>query len=177
MNTRIIAVDMPNDESVSIRWRTYLTTVDDIESKTGFDFLSAVPKKIQTVIEARKDTDSDPAENAADKTTEDKSTSTKSASGDKVYMLGPKGGCYYLTASGNKKYVDQKFCQTGSSAGSIEEKKPVPEQSKTSPESKPPASKSNSDWRTYIKGERGGCYYISSSGKKVYVKNKELCNQ
>lgn len=54
--TRIIAVDMPNDATVSSRWRTYLTTVDEIEEKTGYDFLSTVTKKIQSVIEAKKDT-------------------------------------------------------------------------------------------------------------------------
>jgi endonuclease G len=54
--TRIIAVDMPNDATVSSRWRTYLTTVDDIEEKTGYDFLSTITAKIQAVIEAKKDT-------------------------------------------------------------------------------------------------------------------------
>ena len=29
--------------------------------------------------------------------------------------------------------------------------------------------------RTYLKGPRGGCYYVSPSGNKTYV-NKELCN-
>jgi endonuclease YncB( thermonuclease family) len=32
-----------------------------------------------------------------------------------------------------------------------------------------------SDGRTYIKGERGGCYYLNSSGKKTYV-DRSLCN-
>ncbi len=46
---------MPNDATVSSRWRTYLPTVDDIEEKTGYDFLSTVTDKIQSVIEAKKD--------------------------------------------------------------------------------------------------------------------------
>jgi endonuclease G len=54
-NTRVIAANMPNDESVSERWRTYLTTVDDIESKTGYDFLLPVSKKTQKIIESRID--------------------------------------------------------------------------------------------------------------------------
>ena len=29
--------------------------------------------------------------------------------------------------------------------------------------------------RTYILGPRGGCYYVSDSGSKVYVKDKSLC--
>lgn len=31
--------------------------------------------------------------------------------------------------------------------------------------------------RTYILGPRGGCYYINSSGSKVYVKDKSLCGK
>lgn len=54
-NTRVIAVDMPNEERLSRRWRTYLTTVDDIEEKTGFDFLSTVSEEIQSAIESRRD--------------------------------------------------------------------------------------------------------------------------
>ena len=29
--------------------------------------------------------------------------------------------------------------------------------------------------RTYVKGPKGGCYYVAASGRKTYV-NKELCN-
>lgn len=53
--TRIIAVDMPNDETVSSRWRTYITTVDRIEEKTGYDFLSKVANRIESVVESKKD--------------------------------------------------------------------------------------------------------------------------
>lgn len=181
--TRIIAVDMPNDETVSVRWRTYLTTVDDIEKKTGFDFLSLVPKKIQSVIEATKDTSLDAGETGVDNTTgdksTDKSTTKKTDSGDRVYMMGTKGGCYYLTASGKKSYVDKKFCENAPAASDSKEKKEikhVPEQPKALPDKKTAPGKSSSDERTYIKGERGGCYYINSSGKKTYV-DKEKCNQ
>lgn len=27
------------------------------------------------------------------------------------YLLGPKGGCYYINAQGNKTYVDKKHCK------------------------------------------------------------------
>ncbi len=50
--TRVIAVDMPNVQSVSAQpWHHYKTTVDAIEEKTKLDFLSTVPVKIQAVIE------------------------------------------------------------------------------------------------------------------------------
>jgi endonuclease YncB( thermonuclease family) len=34
----------------------------------------------------------------------------------------------------------------------------------------------STDERKYIRGSRGGCYYVSASGKKVYVA-RELCDQ
>ncbi|HQZ94705.1 MAG TPA: nuclear transport factor 2 family protein [Pyrinomonadaceae bacterium] len=37
------------------------------------------------------------------------------------------------------------------------------------------ASAKTVDGRTYLKGSRGGCYYLNSSGNKVYV-DKGLCN-
>jgi ketosteroid isomerase-like protein len=36
-------------------------------------------------------------------------------------------------------------------------------------------AKSSSAGRTYVKGPRGGCYYLNSSGSKVYV-DKSFCN-
>ncbi|TVZ28611.1 DNA/RNA endonuclease G (NUC1) [Gillisia sp. Hel_I_86] len=54
-NTRVIAIDMPNSQSVSSDWTQYKTTVDDIEMKTGYDFFNLVPDNIENVIEARVD--------------------------------------------------------------------------------------------------------------------------
>ncbi|XZF12644.1 DNA/RNA non-specific endonuclease [Chitinophagaceae bacterium MMS25-I14] len=55
-STRVIAIDMPNQQSVnSHTWGYYRTTVDAIESATGYDFLSNVPTSIQSVIEAAVD--------------------------------------------------------------------------------------------------------------------------
>jgi endonuclease YncB( thermonuclease family) len=36
-------------------------------------------------------------------------------------------------------------------------------------------NQNNKSARTYILGPRGGCYYVSESGKKVYVQDKSLC--
>jgi endonuclease YncB( thermonuclease family) len=38
-----------------------------------------------------------------------------------------------------------------------------------------PTTSNNSTERKYILGPRGGCYYVSESGRKVYVKDKSLC--
>lgn len=54
-STRVIALWMPNNQSVSTAWGNYRTTVDYIESQTGFDFLSNVPASIQTAIESKVD--------------------------------------------------------------------------------------------------------------------------
>lgn len=54
-STRVIAIDTPNNNTVSANWSSYRTTVDAIESATGYDLLSAVPKQVQQVLESRQD--------------------------------------------------------------------------------------------------------------------------
>jgi endonuclease G len=55
-NTRTIAVLMPNDTSIRPEeWQKYLTTVDIIESVTGYDFFSNVDPAIQAQIESKID--------------------------------------------------------------------------------------------------------------------------
>lgn len=52
-DTRVIAVNTPNTNSVRSDWTTYLTTVDAIEKATGYDLLYEVPAEIQEVLESR----------------------------------------------------------------------------------------------------------------------------
>ena len=55
-NTRVIAVDMPNDNGILARnWREFTVTVRSIEEKTGYDLLSNLPRKVQDVLETRGD--------------------------------------------------------------------------------------------------------------------------
>ncbi|GAB3692938.1 DNA/RNA non-specific endonuclease [Spirosoma flavus] len=55
-NTRLIAVNIPNEQSAADKpWRAYLTSVDNLETLTGYDFLSNVSIAIQRIIEARID--------------------------------------------------------------------------------------------------------------------------
>lgn len=55
-NTRIIAVNIPNDNSVGgTTWKQYRLSVDELERLTGYDFLSNVSTNIQAVIERRID--------------------------------------------------------------------------------------------------------------------------
>ncbi|MDU0369683.1 DNA/RNA non-specific endonuclease [Hymenobacter endophyticus] len=53
--TRVIAINTPNDNSLSTTWGSYRTTVDAIESATGYDLLSSVSSSVQAVVEARVD--------------------------------------------------------------------------------------------------------------------------
>ncbi|MDF2514777.1 MAG: non-specific endonuclease [Sphingobacterium sp.] len=54
-STRVIAVDMPNSNSISSDWRTYRTTVDAIETATGYNLLTAISTATQSTLEARRD--------------------------------------------------------------------------------------------------------------------------
>ena len=51
--TKIIAIDTPNSQGKG-DWEDFITTVDDIEKKTGYDFLSNIDKSVQNVIEAKR---------------------------------------------------------------------------------------------------------------------------
>lgn len=54
--TRVLAVDMPNEEGIKeTDWTEYRTTVKQIEAATGYNLLSNVPSQIQQVIENRVD--------------------------------------------------------------------------------------------------------------------------
>jgi endonuclease G, mitochondrial len=59
-NTRVIAVDMPNEAGIlNKNWREYAVTVRSIEQKTGYDLLSNLPKKIQDALETKVDPQSE----------------------------------------------------------------------------------------------------------------------
>jgi endonuclease G len=55
-STRVIAVDIPNVQGVrTALWQNYRVSVDSLEQKTGYNFLSTIPATTQSVIEARVD--------------------------------------------------------------------------------------------------------------------------
>ncbi len=51
-STRVIAVNTPNNNSVNSNWKVYRTSVDAIETATGYDLLSNLPVSVQNSIEA-----------------------------------------------------------------------------------------------------------------------------
>ncbi len=54
-DTRVIAIDTPNDNALNTDWKYYRTSVDEIERATGYDIMNNVPTPIQDIIEARVD--------------------------------------------------------------------------------------------------------------------------
>lgn len=55
-STRVIAIDTPNENSISTSWGQYRVSIDAIEVATGLDILSAVSTSAQQSIESRIDT-------------------------------------------------------------------------------------------------------------------------
>jgi endonuclease G len=54
--TRVIAVDIPNIQGIKEKtWRDFRVSVDQLEAKTGYNFLTNVPEAVQTAIESRVD--------------------------------------------------------------------------------------------------------------------------
>jgi endonuclease G, mitochondrial len=53
--TRIIAVDVPNTNSLGFNWKNYRVSVDAIEAATGYNLLSRLPESLQAELEARVD--------------------------------------------------------------------------------------------------------------------------
>ena len=48
---RVVAIDTPNDNSLSPDWKQYLTSVDKIEAASGLDLLSALPPAVQAQLQ------------------------------------------------------------------------------------------------------------------------------
>jgi len=48
---RVVAIDTPNDNSLSPQWNQYLTSVEAIEAASGLDILSALPPDTQAMLQ------------------------------------------------------------------------------------------------------------------------------
>lgn len=55
-STRLIAVFMPNNNSVVTDWKQYRVSTDFVESMTGYNFFSNVADSVENTIEANVDT-------------------------------------------------------------------------------------------------------------------------
>lgn len=54
--TRVIAIDTPNDNSISSTWGSYRVSVDAIEAATGYNLLSELGDAVENLLEAGVDT-------------------------------------------------------------------------------------------------------------------------
>lgn len=54
-NTRVIAVNIPNDQNINTNWATYRTSINSIESLTGFDLFENISNSTESVLESRVD--------------------------------------------------------------------------------------------------------------------------
>ena len=52
-DTRILAVDTPNENTILTDWTKYITTVDAIEKSTKYDILSKLSTDLQKILQAK----------------------------------------------------------------------------------------------------------------------------
>jgi hypothetical protein len=52
-NTTVLAVNMPNVNTISGDWRTWLTTVARVQASTGYDFLDLLSEPTECLVEGR----------------------------------------------------------------------------------------------------------------------------
>ncbi|MCR8560851.1 DNA/RNA non-specific endonuclease [Mucilaginibacter sp. BJC16-A38] len=54
-STRVIAVNTPNINTISTDWTQYITTVQAIETATGYSLLTNLPAAVRAALETKKD--------------------------------------------------------------------------------------------------------------------------
>ncbi len=92
---------------------------------------------------------------------------TLSLSAQNKYATTTDGKTVLLKSDGTWEYVKDK--STSSNINQFKSTSSSPSPRKTN------KSKSSSSSRNYIRGPRGGCYYINSNGNKTYV-DRSMCN-
>lgn len=95
----------------------------------------------------------------------------------KIQIIGYSDAYFKVIYKNQVGYLNEIFVQN---SDEIESYKKVFEDSGTKFKTSSPTSTKHTSYtpktsKTYYKGPRGGCYYYSSSGKKVYV-DRGLCN-
>lgn len=81
--------------------------------------------------------------------------------------VGPRGGCYYISDSGSKRYVDRAACRRAGGSAAPEPLTAIGSGSAGG------GSRRSGGGRQLHVGPRGGCYYINGSGNKTYVDRSE----
>lgn len=92
---------------------------------------------------------------------------TLSLSAQNKYATTTDGKTVLLKSDGTWEYVKDKSTSSNINQFKSTSYSPSPRKTNT--------SKSSSSSRNYIRGPRGGCYYINSNGNKTYV-DRSMCN-
>ncbi len=92
---------------------------------------------------------------------------TLSLSAQNKYATTTDGKTVLLKSDGTWEYVKDKSTSSNINQFKSTSSSPSPRRTNT--------SKSSSSSRNYIRGPRGGCYYINSNGNKTYV-DRSMCN-
>ncbi|WP_294347361.1 MULTISPECIES: hypothetical protein [unclassified Sphingobacterium] len=92
---------------------------------------------------------------------------TLSLSAQNKYATTTDGKTVLLKSDGTWEYVKDKSTSSNINQFKSTSSSPSPRKTNT--------SKSSSSSRNYIRGPRGGCYYINSNGNKTYV-DRSMCN-
>lgn len=100
--------------------------------------------------------------------------------GSEIKVLDNKGAWYVVRIADAVGWMHgNTFRFTSSSVSDQESSTSAPEGPPSRPSrvraDSPSGVSSSSSGRSYIRGPRGGCYYYSGSGRKVYV-DRGLCN-
>jgi uncharacterized repeat protein (TIGR01451 family) len=54
-STRVIAINVTNSDGVSGKWTNFVTSVNDLETQTGFTFFTALPPNVAAVLRSKVD--------------------------------------------------------------------------------------------------------------------------
>lgn len=54
-STRMIAINVPNNQDVSTDWTDFITTVDAIENLTGYDLFENISDSVESILESTED--------------------------------------------------------------------------------------------------------------------------
>jgi DNA/RNA endonuclease G (NUC1) len=119
-SSRTLAVLMPNVQGIRTNdWHTYLTTIDNIEQLTGYDFYSNLPPAVQACIEAGSDGTNPPG-------TADQSASTTEDNSVTVTLTALQSNSDPLTfsimsnpASGSLGSVSAASCTNGTCTATV----------------------------------------------------------
>jgi len=52
--TKVVAIDTPNDDNIDPNWMKYICSIRDIEKATGYNLLSALPQDVQDAVETKR---------------------------------------------------------------------------------------------------------------------------